>query len=125
MTLNGKGMFIWQLWNTESEDPEAIASLAKEADFSHVLIKVADGTNTYNYDRDKQYDRVPAVAMALRAQGIQVWGWQYVYGDNPLGEARRAAQRVDGLGLDGFVIDAESQYKESGKKTAARQYMRE
>ena len=125
MTLTGKGMFIWQLWNVEDEDPNVIASLAHEANFSHVIIKVADGPWTYNYNKELQYDRVPPVAMALRAKGIEVWGWQYIYGDNPLSEARRAAQRVDGLGLDGFVIDAESQYKESGKNVAARQYMKE
>ncbi len=38
MALNGKGMFIWQLWNTESEDPEAIAALAKEADFLGAIV---------------------------------------------------------------------------------------
>ena len=125
INLNGKGFFIWQLWNTENEDPDAIATLAKEADLSHVLIKVADGVNIYNFDRERQRDRVPPVARAFRAQGIQVWGWQYIYGDNPLGEARRAAQRVESLELDGFVIDAEREYKESGKDVAARQYMQE
>ena len=125
MELSGQGFFIWQLWRTEGEDAEAIALLAKEADLSHVLIKVADGTTVYNYDHEGQVDRVPPVAQALRAQGIQVWGWQYIYGDNPLGEARRAIQRVVELELDGFVLDAEKQYKESGKETAARQYMQE
>ena len=125
MTLNGKGFYIWQLWNCEDSDPDAIATLAKAADFSHVLIKVTDGTRTYNFDREQQFDRVPPVARALRAKGIQIWGWQYIYGQNPLGEARKAIQRVVGLELDGFVVNAEKEYKASGMDKAASQYMKE
>ncbi|MBU0511949.1 MAG: nuclear transport factor 2 family protein [Chloroflexi bacterium] len=125
MTLKGKGFFIWKIKNCESGNANKIAIEAKAAGLSHVLIKIANGIYTYNYDWDKKIDLVPPVAQAMRNMGIQVWGWHYVYGDNPVSEARIAIKRVQELGLDGYVIDAESQYKQSGKKTAAKQFMRE
>jgi hypothetical protein len=96
-----------------------------DAGFSHVLIKIANGIYSYNYDWDQKIDLVPQVATALREYGIQVWGWHYVYGDDPVNEARIATHRVQDLELDGYVIDAEAEYKDSGKKTAARYFMEE
>ena len=125
MTLDGKGFYIWRIENCDGGNAQIIASEAKRADLSHVLIKVANETRTYNVDRETNIDLVPPVANALRAQGIQVWGWQYIYGENPIGEARVAAQRVLELGLDGFVVNAEKEFKESGKDVSARRYMRE
>jgi hypothetical protein len=125
MTLEGKGFFIWKIKDCESGNPQQIAAEAQQAGFSHILIKVANGIYSYNYDWDHMVDLVPPVAQALKAVGIQVWGWHYVYGDDPINEARIAISRVQGLGLDGYVIDAESEYKESGKATAARQFMSE
>jgi hypothetical protein len=60
-------------------------------------------------------DQVPAVVEALRALGIQAWGWQYVYGSDPIGEARMAVRRIQQFNLDGFVIDAEAEYKQPGR----------
>jgi hypothetical protein len=54
-----------------------------------------------------------------------VWGWHYVRGNDPVGEARLAIQRMRTLGLDGYIIDAEKEYKESGKKIAAQRFMQE
>lgn len=125
MTLNGKGFYLWQIWNCEGGDADRIAELAADAGLSHVMIKVADGTWIYNYDREEHYDMVPPVARALRARGIQVWGWQYVYGENPVGEARKAVQRVKELELDGFVADVEKEFKADGMKKVARTYMQE
>lgn len=123
MTLQGKGFFIWQIARTENGDPGAIATLAQQAQYTHVLVKIADGDHAYNVDSQTGADRVPPLVQALKANGIQVWGWHYVYGDEPVAEANIAIQRVQALGLDGYVIDAESEYEETGKDTAAQQYM--
>ncbi len=125
MVLEGKGFFIWKIKNCESGDLQRIAAETQKAGFSHVLIKVANGIYTYNYDWNLMFDLVPPVAQALKDLGVQVWGWHYVYGDDPINEARIAINRVQDLDLDGYVIDAETEYKESGKSTAARQYMTE
>ena len=123
MTLNGKGYFIWQIRNCEGGDPNEIANVAEQAGLSHVLIKIADGTYKYNVDWSTGYDRVPPVVSALKAKGIQSWGWHYVYGDNPVGEADIAIERIQELHLNGYVIDAEAPYKEDGKESAAEIFM--
>ena len=124
MTLEGKGYYIWQIPNCEGGVPGAIAARAVEAGLSHVLIKIADGPSwAYNYDYDSGVDLVPPVVAELRSAGVQVWGWHYVVGRDPLGEANLAVQRTRALGMDGYVIDAESEYKDRKKETAARKFM--
>jgi hypothetical protein len=123
MPLQGKGMYIWRIANCQNGDANAIASLAKQADFSHVLIKIADGPGSFNIDLESGIDLAPPVAQALRSRGIQVYGWHYIYGNDPLGEANKAIQRLDQLDLDGYVIDAEGEFKQPGKAEAARKFM--
>jgi hypothetical protein len=125
MALHGKGFFIWKIANCEGGNANLIASEAQEAGLSHVLIKVANGIYSYNYNWDLMLDLVPPVAQALRSKGIEVWGWHYVYGDQAISEAQIAIRRVQELNLDGYVIDAEAEYKQSGKETAAKQFMTE
>jgi hypothetical protein len=122
MALEGKGFFIWQIRNTEGGNASAIANLADQANLTHVLIKIADGSYSYNVNTNG-VDLVPPVAQALRARGIQVWGWHYVYGDAPLDEANKAIQRIQQLNLQGYAIDAEGEYKDPGKAQAATQFM--
>jgi hypothetical protein len=119
--LQGKGYFIWQIPSCEDGDPKRIADLAHQAQLTHVLIKIADGVNSYNiYDG---VDLVPAVVHKLHELGIRVLGWHYIRGGNPLGEASKAIDRVNTLQLDGYVIDAEGPYKERGKAAAAKKFM--
>lgn len=123
MTLQGKGFYIWKVKTAHGGDPSAIAEAAVKAGLSHVLIKVADGI--YNYNITGGVDMVPPLVAALRAKGIQSWGWQYIYGSNPVFEARRAIERTQQLGLDGFVVNAEAQFKAKGMDKPAKKYMEE
>jgi len=123
LDLQGKGWYIWQIRRCENGNAAAIAAQAVAAGLSHVLIKVADGAYAYNLNPDTGADMVPPVVQALKAQNIKVWGWQYVYGYEPTGEANIAIQRINGLRLDGFAIDAEGEYKLAGRDQAARTYM--
>ncbi len=125
MSLQGKGFWIWKVNNSEGGSPSAIAAQALTSGFTHVTIKIADGTYSYNYDSARALDLVPPVVQALRGAGMQVWGWHYVYGYDPLGEARKAIQRLQQLNLDGYIIDAEKEYKEPGKNIAAQKFMTE
>lgn len=119
--LNGKGLFIWKIENCEQGDVVEIASKASRANFSHLLIKIANGIYSYNYDWQNNLDLVPSLAEELRGQGIQIWGWHYVYGDQPTKEAQKAIERIYELDVDGFLINAEGHYK--GKHSAAKQFM--
>jgi len=123
MTLTGKGYFIENILHCEHGDSQAIANQAQKAGLSHVIIKVANRAKSSNVDSSKGVDYVLRTTRKLKAVGIQTWGWQYIAGDNPLGEARKAIQRLKKLNLDGFVINAEDEYKATGKDVAAREYM--
>lgn len=123
--LQGKGMYLWIISRVEGGDPNAIAEMAKQAGLSHVLIKVADGSGPYNIDKNTGRDNVPALVSALRARGVQPWGWQYIYGRNARTEARIAIQRTQQFDLDGFVVNAEIEFKQKGMDVPALQYMRE
>jgi hypothetical protein len=122
MLLNGKGWFIWQVSRCERGHPAAIADRAVSSGATHVLVKVAERTHLYGLDRAGR-DVVAPVAAALRAAGLQVWGWHYVYGEQPLAEAEVAVQRCVQLQLDGYVVDAESEYRQPGKSAAAQRFM--
>jgi ketosteroid isomerase-like protein len=115
MSLKGKGLYIWKVNNVEGGDPAAIAQRASQAGLSHVLIKVADGSRSYNPDL------VAPIVPVLKDIGVQVWGWQYVYGNSHFAEADIAVRRVKELSLDGFVVNAEVEYK--NKPAEARAYM--
>lgn len=121
MKLEGKGIFIWKIKNCEGGDVGAIADLAVEAGLSHVVIKIADGAYAYNYDWRERVDFVPPLVDELRGRGISPWGWHYVRGNAASAEARKAVERVRELNLDGYVIDAEGEYK--GRYEAANTFM--
>jgi len=123
MALNGKGFYIWQIPNCENGDPAAILAEAQKANLSHALIKVADGINSYNYDSDNNIDLAARVVRKFKKNDIQAWGWQYIYGREPKNEANKAIQRINELALDGFVVNAEVEFKQSGMDTKARTYM--
>ena len=48
MDLLGKGMMIWIVSRCENGNPEAIAKTAQAAGLTHVLIKIANGTRSFN-----------------------------------------------------------------------------
>lgn len=151
VNLKGKGAYLYVISYIEGAKPniiepansaerlahaERIADTAQKAGMTHVLIKVADGIYRYNSRRRKEdgniaynsslpgaVDDCPAVVKALQKRGIQAWGWQYIYGSYPEKEAQIAIQRVKELGLDGFVVNAEAQFKKLGMEKAAKTYM--
>jgi hypothetical protein len=124
--LNGKGMFIWKIPRCEKGDPIAVAKVAKQANLTHVLVKVANETVAYPGDSDHvDKDLVPAFIEGLKTQGLTVWAWHYVYGYNPAKEAQIAFERIQQLGVDGYVVNAEKEFKEAGKKEAAKRLMAE
>lgn len=125
MVLQGKGMMIWKISQCEGGNAASIANVAKAAGFSHVLIKIANAGTAYNFDKVNNVDLIPPVVDALRSKGIKVWGWHYVYGYDPLAEARIAISQTKKYALDGYVIDAEQEYKLAGRDAVARTFMTE
>jgi len=121
--LFGKGFFTWKLPRCEEGDPDAIVATAKAANLTHLVVKVADGTVPYYGTWGDPTDWVTPLVQKLHAEGLMVWGWHYIYGANPVGEANLSIKRIQQLELDGLAIDAEKEYKEPGKAEAAKRYM--
>ncbi len=122
MAIEGKGFFTWKIQNCEGGNYEAIADLAKQANLTHVLIKIADGAYSQNIAANGE-DMALHLAQALRTRGIKVLGWHYIYGNDPTGEANKAIQRIRQINVDMYVIDAESEFKLPGKAQAAANFM--
>ena len=123
--LQGKGVFTWKISKCDNGDPVAIATAAKIAGLTHLTIKIADGSDDYNGDFDhNNIDMNTGLLQALRLQGIQVWGYHYIYGDNPVAEAQTAIRRIRQLNVELYAIDADKEYDKPGMNGAAAQFMK-
>jgi len=134
----GKGVFIWQVWKLEGStidnvNYDAIVDAIVGAGLTHVYLKVADGTYPYNVKWGNYPwwsggiidDFAKELTVRLHQALVLVFGWQYVYGARPLDEAKIAVDRSMELGLDGFSIDAEAEYKLPGSDGKAEIYIKE
>ncbi len=111
--FTGHGMWIWELPRTEGGNVAKIAERARAANMQAVFVKGADGGDTW-----KQF--TPELIQQLKAAGLKVCAWQFVYGNNPTAEAKAALAAI-ARGAECFVIDAEGQYE--GKYAAAQRYV--
>ena len=135
---SGKGVFIWKIYNLEGStidnvDYDAIVDTIVGAGITHVYVKIADGTYPYNvkwgnypwWSGEILDDFAKELTGRLHNALVLVFGWHYVRGTRPLDEARIAVERSKALRLDGFSIDAEAEYKLTGKDKIAEIYAKE
>jgi putative peptidoglycan binding protein len=111
--FRGDGMWIWELPKSSGGDPTAIGLRAHASGIETVFVKSSDGATPW-----AQFN--PTLVAALHAQGLRVCAWQFVYGNDPAGEAAAGAGAV-ASGADCLVIDAETAYE--GKYAQAQQYI--
>jgi len=112
---------------------DAIVQACKLMNLDWLAIKIGDAASTYF----ASFTDMAAAVAAFRAAGISVWGWHYIYGGvhfrkdgtfyvngaTPAEEAKFAVQQVQKLGLDGYIIDAEREYKVYKQGERAAQFM--
>jgi hypothetical protein len=108
------GMWIWYVKDASGGSANAIIEQARAHRIGTVYVKSGDDRNYWS-----QFS--PKLVAALKAGGLNVCGWQYVYGRHPKDEAKVAARAID-AGADCFVIDAEIEYE--GRYTQAATYVR-
>jgi hypothetical protein len=111
--LAGDGMWIWYVSKSSGGDVKRIAAKAHRRGIETVLIKSGDGGKYWS-----QFS--PSLVAALKARGLNVCAWQFVYGHGAKKEADVAARAVRS-GADCFVIDAEGEYE--GRYPQASTYM--
>jgi Putative peptidoglycan binding domain len=109
-----QGMWVWYVSRSEGGSVDAIVARAKRNDVGTVYVKSGDGDDYWS-----QFNR--SLVGALHRAGLSVCAWHFVYGDDPLAEARISAAAVK-RGADCFAIDAEADYE--GKYAAADLYIR-
>jgi len=114
--MEGQGMWIWYMSQSEGGSVPAIAARAHAAGITTLFIKSSDGSSNYW----SQFS--PQLVQELHANGLKACAWQYVYGTNPKGEAALGARAVTN-GADCLVIDAEAEYE--GHYAAAQTYVTE
>ena len=105
--MHGLGFWIWYVPAFED-----LVAKCRRVGASHVLVKGADGPDVW-----------PQLSLGLverlKREGLDVYAWQYCYGDDPEGEAE-AARALLALPVDGIVADVEAEYE--GKPAQAERY---
>jgi hypothetical protein len=112
--VDGDGMWIWYVSKSSGGTVNGIAAKAARNNVKTVYIKSADGRSRW-----RQFNR--PLVNALKARGLKVCAWQFVYGRHPKSEADRAAEAAR-AGADCTVIDAEGHYE--GKYVSAQTYLK-
>lgn len=108
---HGKGLYVWYV----REQPVDWVDQFLEMELTWIAVKIADGTSSFNLrplaDGGYADDILGPFVTTAKAAGFDVYGWQYIYGFNPIDEAEKAVQRMLKFDLAGFIIDAEKHYK--------------
>jgi hypothetical protein len=125
----GKGIFLWMVPYTLKGDPQAIADWLHVNGFERVDIKVCEGPKAFAFQHtnrlvfpwhDTWGENVDQKLIdAIRARGIKIYGWGAPYGYDPVGEANIAATQIQRFGLDGYILDVESEYERSPSPVAS------
>jgi hypothetical protein len=100
--FDGTGMWIWYV-SKSGGSAAAIAAQSQQYGVKTVFVKSSDGTNWWD-----QFS--PELVSELKAAGMHVCAWQFVYGNSPTTEASLGARAAQ-TGADCLVIDAEGQYE--------------
>lgn len=111
--LAGDGMWIWYV-RKAGGSAKRIAGKARRRGIDVVYIKSGDAGKKWS-----QFN--PRLVRALKARGIDVCAWQFVYGKSPKAEAKVGAASV-ARGADCLIIDAEGHYE--GQYAKASTYIR-
>ncbi|HEY1594634.1 MAG TPA: peptidoglycan-binding protein [Thermoleophilaceae bacterium] len=101
--FDGNGMWIWYVSKSSDGTTAGIASQAQLYGVNTVFVKSSDGTSWWD-----QFS--PTLVSQLKAAGLHVCAWQFVYGQDPATEAALGARAAQ-TGADCLVIDAEGQYE--------------
>lgn len=111
----GVGMWIWLIDSCENGDVEAIAKKAVEYGITWVAPKAQQGTVWYARNRAK----IKSLSQALHDNGVEIYPWGWIYGRSTYGshpsiaraEGERAFEVIHELAADGYIVDAELDWK--------------
>jgi hypothetical protein len=120
---SGKSIWIWVLEDCLAGDVNAIIQKCKDNGITSLIIKGADGNFGWSQFTQELVDEI-------HSAGLKVYSWSYVYGGNPpagmesdpVTEAN-LVNTLLAMGVDGHIIDAESEYEHSSNPAASATLM--
>jgi|GEM_PF-872065 len=116
----GKGDWIWQMGSCISSlgvaDIQGVINYEKNKGMQWITVKCGDGGSIYPSAAAPQF--TADLVNRAHAAGLKIFGWAYAYGANVPGEISVATNCL-GLGADGFIIDAETEYEVLANNSAA------
>lgn len=122
----GKSMMLWQIKGVEGGNPQYIAESANYMGCNSLQVKAANGVSSYNLQltvTGYKDTLIGPLADALSQLGIELWGWHYIYGNEPEREAQKAVERMGAYPFKGWIIDVEKEFKVSDAASRARRFM--
>jgi hypothetical protein len=113
----GKGDWIWYMSSARANlnvtSNLAVFQALKAKGMNWVIVKASQETNS---DFAGQFNAT--LINQAHSAGLKIFGYQYVKGADPSGEAT-AAKAVIAKGADGLIIDAEGEYERLANNAAA------
>jgi hypothetical protein len=116
-SLAGKWVWIWNWRRCDGGDATKVAKRLRDAGCRGALVKAHDGARWFDQGRPWR-----EIAAALHAEELAVGGWGYLYGRDPAGEARLAAETASYGDADLYVLDVEAEFE--GRPEAAEELCR-
>jgi hypothetical protein len=104
--LEGKWVWVWNWRGCDGGDADAVARRLKSAGCVGAIVKAHDGARWFDQGQPWR-----EIGRALKAHGLRVAGWAYLYGEDWPGEAQLAIETVQYGEADAYVLDVESEFK--------------
>jgi hypothetical protein len=104
--LEGKWIWIWNWRRCDDGDVARVAARLKAAGCAGAIIKAHDGARWFDQGQPWR-----EICRALKAEGLRVAGWAYIYGADWPGEAQLAIETVQYGEADAYVLNVESELK--------------
>ena len=128
LPVTGKGIWIWKIYDTDDDGKidsgnlPSVIEKTKSAGIRWVVIKFGDGSDywptnperkLYKWFKKNNYT-LSDIINGFHNAGIKIFGWHYVYGDDPTEEADVSNKILNISGIDGLIIDVEPWEKHWG-----------
>jgi len=113
--MYGKQIFSWNVPAIYNGNPEKFVDLLKDGGFEAVALKAGDGNRIHTLGSASGYpswgENVrQELVDALRAAGIRVYLWHFLYGGDPKGELAVAVSQCQRFKPDGYIWDVEGAF---------------
>ncbi len=113
--INGKAIFSHNVPAVEGGDPTAFVKWLKRHNFEGVYLKAANGYAVQHVSRWSPWPLWGEnirnnLIEALKAAGLKVYLWHFVYGANPSAELSVAKSQVGRFQPDGYIWDVEGAF---------------